>query len=464
LKQKLVKTIKVKHSDEAATSWGGASLAERLSLRLGLWDRLERSLPERSGQYDWLTVIKSGVYGLLTGARGTYASEAVRGDDSLQRFLSLPGAPEEATFWRCLDGLGGASVGEALAQGQLDWTRRILGGAKRPDLLHEGFFPLFGDGTILEGSLRREGTKFPKDKKPGLLWTTLFAGPLLACQELAPVGRGEQAALRSMFAETMEKVVEPLGLADQALAILDSLHGDGPTLDELERLELRYVVGANKLAQTAAVLSAQPEALWQSTGARTRLGWSASAVCMAWIQCADWPRKRLLVGRRWVRAGEFVPNYSGVLTNLGEADVAGMMKKRPMSFAEAVWRLYDHKAGCENYFKDLLDDLGLHNPPCQQRRRNAGFYALGALAHTLGRGVDLIGGRCPERGKPTRQDGAKRKQPKPKRMRLWRLRRTLFAIPARIERRARTATAILLGLSPALRETFDLYWTNICRC
>lgn len=463
LKQKLVKTIKVKHSDEAATSWGGASLAERLALRLGLWDRLDRSLPDRSGQYDWLTVIKSGVYGLLTGARGTYASEAVRGDASLQRFLSLTGAPEEATFWRCLEGLG-AAVGEALAQAQFDWTRRMLRGAKRPDLLYEGFFPLFGDGTILEGSLRREGTKFPKDKKPGLLWTTLFAGPLLACQELAPQGRGEQAALRPMFGETMDKVVKPLGLAHRALALLDSLHGDGPTLDELERLGLHYVVGANKLTQTAAVLAAQPEALWQGTGARPKLGWSDSAVCTAWIQCADWPQKRLLVGRRWMRSGQFVPHYSGALTNLSEADVADIMKKRKMSFAESVWRLYDHKAGCETYFKDLLDDLGLHHPPCQERQRNAGFYALGALAHTLGRGVDLIGGRCPERAKPTRLDGAKRKRPKPKRMRLWRLRRILFAIPARIARRSRTAMIETLGLSPALRKTFDLYWSNICRC
>lgn len=464
LKQKLVKSIKVKHCAEAATSWGGASLAERLALRLGLWQRLDASLPERGGQYDWLTVIKSGIYGLLTGARGTYASEAVRGDESLQRLLGLSGSPEEATFWRCLGGLGGAEVGESLAQGQFDWTQRILSRVTRRELLYEGFFPLFGDGTILEGSLRREGTKFHKEKKPGLLWTTLFAGPLLACQELAPQGRGEQAALRSMFAETLEKVVEPLGFADRALALLDSLHGDGPTLSELERLKLYYVVGANKLAQTAAVLASQPEALWQSTGARKSLGWSDSAVCTAWIQCEGWPEKRLLVGRRWVRDGEFVPNYSGVLTNLSEAGVEGIMKKHKKSFAEAIWRLYDYKAGCENYFKDLLDDLGLHHPPCQEHRRNAGFYALGALAHTLGRAVDLIGGRCSQRGKRVRQDGAKRKRPKPKRMRLWRLRRQLFAIPARIVRRARTATVELLGLNPVLRQQFDLYWANIRRC
>jgi hypothetical protein len=464
LKQKLVKSIKVKHCDDAATSWGGASLAERLGLRLGLWRRLDQSLPERNGRYDWLTVIKSGVYGLLTGARGTYAAEAVRGDDSLQRLVSVSGAPEEATFWRCLAGLGSVRLGESLAQAQFDWTRRILERARRSDLLYEGFFPLFGDGTILEGSRRREGTKFPKDKKPGLLWTTLFAGPLVACQELAPKGRGEQSALRSMFAETMEKVVEPLGFAGRALALLDSLHGDGPTLKELERLDLLYVVGANKLAQSAAILATHPEEVWQSTGPRKSLGWSDSAVCTAWIQCQGWETKRLLVGRRWVRQGEFIHNYSGVLTNLSEADVGAIMRKRGKSFAEVIWALYDHKSGCETYYKDLLEDLGLHHPPCQEHRRNAGFYALGALAHTLGRGVDLIGGRCAERAQHARKDGAPRKRPKPRRMRLWRLRRELFALPARILRRARTATVQLLGLSDAVREKFDIYWSNICRC
>ena len=96
-----------------------------------------------------------------------------------------------------------------------------------------------------------------------------------------------------------------------------------------------------------------------------------------------------------MREGEFIYNYSGVMTNLSQDDVAAIMRKRKASFAEAIWRLYDYKAACETYFKDLLDDLGLHHPPCQQHVRNAGFYALGALAHTLGRAVDLIGDIAP---------------------------------------------------------------------
>ena len=40
---------------------------------------------------------------------------------------------------------------------------------------------------------------------------------------------------------------------------MDSLHGDGPTLDRLEAHGLRYVVGANKLSETERILSEQPE-------------------------------------------------------------------------------------------------------------------------------------------------------------------------------------------------------------
>lgn len=463
LKQKLVKGIKVKHSAESGTSWGGSALVERLSLRLGLWDRLSGSLGDRSGRFDWLTIVKSSIHGLLAGARGTFSTELVRRDESLQKLLGVDGAPEEVTFWRSLEGLGTAERVESLVESQFDWTRRVLARCSRKSLLFEGFFPLFGDGTILEGSRRREGTKFHKDKKPGLLWTTLFAGPFVACQELAAKGRGEQASLRAMLSETVEKVLVPLRFRRRALLLADSLHGDGPTLDKVESEKLRYVVGANKLERTALTLSSQPESAWQSTGPRVDLGWADSGVCQCWLQCEEWKEKRLLVGRRWRRDGEFLWNHSGVLTNLTEADVAHMTK-RGLSFAETVWRLYDHKAGCENYFKELLDDLGLHHPPCRQHVRNAGFYALGALAHTLGRAVDLIGGRNPERGSTKRLDGAPRKRPKPKRMRLWRVRCQFLATPARIVRHARVATVTTLGLSQAQRDTFDRYWLQISRC
>jgi hypothetical protein len=103
------------------------------------------------------------VHGLLSGSRGTYAAEPLREDKTLLGLLSLANAPEEATVWRALKGLGEFQDSGKLAGIQLNWTRRILNRASRRDLLYEGFIPVFADGTLLEGSGRREGTKYIKE-------------------------------------------------------------------------------------------------------------------------------------------------------------------------------------------------------------------------------------------------------------------------------------------------------------
>ena len=106
------------------------------------------------------------------------------------------------------------------------------------------------------------------------------------------------------------------------------------------------------------------------------------------------------------------------------------MLRRLMDDGAAPSLDYDFKGSREDLFKDLLADLNLHHPPCQELRRNRGFYALAALAHTLARAVDILGGRSPERGRTVRQDGRPRRRPTPRRMRVWRFCRRLIAVPA----------------------------------
>jgi hypothetical protein len=463
LQPKPAHTIKLEFSHENTTALGGLALCERLASRLGLWKTVGGALPRRQGQYDWPSIVKSLVHGLLSGSRGTWAAQDLREDKALLGLLGLTGAPEEATVWRALEQLGEFDASGRLARIQNIWTRRILSRAPRRDLLHNGFVPVFGDGTLLEGSGRREGTKYIEGKGAGLLWNTVFVGPLIASQRLARAGEGEQACVRAMLPPVIDQVLRPLKLHKKALALLDSLHGDDPTLDGIEQLKLHYIVGANKLAETDATLQRQPDAVWESTGANRRLGWADSAVCTCWIQCRDWPRKRLLVGRRWRREGEFLCNYAGVITDLAPEHVAHLMA-RGLSFARAIWRLYDAKAGLETQYKDALIDLGLHRPPCREHVRNAGFYAVATLAHTLGVAVDLIGGRSSQRGSWRRTDGGRRKRATPRRMRLWRLRRRLLALPVRVATHARTLRVTLLGLSAATRDLFERYWGHICRC
>ena len=49
-------------------------------------------------------------------------------------------------------------------------------------------------------------------------------------------------------------------------------------------------------------------------------------------------------------------------------------------------------------------------------------------------------------------------------MRLWRVRRTLFALPARVTLHARQATIILLGVGSSGEAMFTRYWSAVCRC
>lgn len=462
LQQSTPHTIKLEFGEEPVTAFGGLVLIERLAARLGLWRTLEGMLPARRGHYGWGELIKGLVAGLLSGGTGTWAAEEVRQDAPLLGLLGLGRAAEEATVWRALGEL--ALELEPLQKIQAIWTRRILSRARRPDLLVEGFVPLFGDGTLLEGSRRREGTKFIQDKGWGLLWAALWVGPLLAAQRLAPAGEGEITSVRELLGSVRRQLLKPLGLAKCALALLDSLHANEGTLGLLERERLHYVVGANGLAATAKTLEEQPECVWEQTGAQGARGWADSGVCVCWLQCAQWEHKRLLVGRRWRAHGEFLWQYAGVVTDLEERDVAHMTSAHGLSFARAIWRLYDLKGGLETQFKDALSDLDLHHPPCQEHARNAAFYGIGALAHTLGVGLELLGRPAPAAAtKAVGRSGARQRRP-PRRMRLWRVRRTLLAVPARVMRHARQLVVRVLGVSERRRRQLEGYFGALARC
>jgi hypothetical protein len=463
LQQKTTHTIKIDFADEPVTSFGGLTLVERMAQRLGLWSTLAGTLPERQGDYDWTACVKGVVAGLLSGGHGTYAAQCVREDAALLGLLDLKGVPEEATVWRSLAQLGQYQADGRLPRVQAVAARRTLEKMDRPSLLFEGFARVFADGSLLEGSRRREGTKYIKEKGSGLMWSAVFVGPVLAAQRLSAKGEGEQSAVRAMLPEVRERILKPLHLEKKVLVLMDSLHGDDPTLAEVEAMRLHYIVGANKLVETAKTLAGQPELVWEDTGANAALGWSESGVCECWIMCEDWPKKRALYGRRWKREGEMIWNYSGVMSDLRQKDVTGMLG-RGLSFARAIWRLYDSKAGMETLFCDGLSDLGLHHPPCQGHERNAGFYAAASLAWVLGTAVDAIGGRGGDRGSTVRRDGEARKRALPSRMRFWRLRRELFALPGRVARHGHELKVQLLGVCERVQNLFTQYFENICRC
>jgi hypothetical protein len=441
--------------DEAITAWGGLALVESLAHRTGLWSQARRRLPRRTrteAGYDSTTVLASMIHGLLSGSRGTYAAEPLRQDEALRRLVGLEaGAPEEATVWRALGQWAERDGATALGDLQRRLCRRLIAQTPMAAMRVEGFTPLFLDGTWLEvgRDSQFEGAKF-FDGAAKLMLSTLWVGPYLAAQSFAVEGQGEMTASLGLIDAVWRQVVAPAKLKASALFLIDALYGNQTALADIEaRKEARYVAGAGGLAGVETTAAEQPETQWRRAAHADPKAWPESAWCVHGFMAADWPAPRTVVTHRWRPEGEMFFHYASVLTNLTPDDprLIEMMRRCKIGFAEAVGRLYDRKGAMENQFKDALIDLGLHHPPCRELARNEVFYAVAALALDLAVGVRRIAMRGAE--------GA---------MRLWRLRREFFAVPARVARHARQMQARLYSTSNRLRSSFESAMARLACC
>ncbi len=442
-------------ADSAVTAWGGLALAERLAHRTRLWSEARVRLPARTrtgAGYESSAVLASMIHGLLSGSRGTYAAEPLREDETLARLVGLEqGVPEEATVWRALGQWAENDGVESFGRLQRRQCRGLIGKTPIRAMRFGGFTPVFVDGTWLEVGRR---TKFEAVKvfngAAKLILSTMWVGPYLAAQRFAAKGQGEMTAAMDLVDPVWNEVITPAGLNNAVLFLADALYGNDTALKKFEACEgARYVVGAGGLADVERVASEQPEVQWEDTGADPRRGWAESALCVHIFQGRDWDRVRTVVTRRFRPEGEMFFRYGSVLTNLepGEARLVKLMRAEKIGFAQAVWRLYDHKQAMENQFKDALIDMGLHHPPCRELARNEIFYAIGALALNLSVGVRRI-------GLAGRQST----------MRLWRLRRVFFAIPARVAHHARQMQAQLYSTSNRLRSSFSAALDRLAAC
>lgn len=445
--------------NQQASSFAGLSLVERFASRLAVWTYAEKKLSERRGIYDRLDLVKSAVAGFLSGARGSLLIDAVRQDDALLRDMGIEQLPGEKVFCEDLNRFGSGGVLNAMHRIISFSVRKILKRIEPEDIqIKHGFIPLFGDGSLLEGSKRREGTKYIKEKGLGLMWGVWMLGPMVVSQHLCADGEGEKSALMNSLEDVLSHAVLPLHWRSRVLVMMDSLHGDGPTLERLEQERLRYVIGANKLTEVKERLQDQPEDVWTEVPETQRTkGYIEEQTCTAYVQCESWEKKRTVFGKRFRRDGDLVWNYTGIFCNIPSARI-GCQQQTEQSYSLKIWKLYSLKMGMEDRLKDLLLDLAGHKPPCQELEKNRGYYALLTLAHNLARGIDLVCG-APKRRK-LRQKGNRAHA----RMRISTLRRHLFALPGFITVHARKATIRLIGGGRANLDWFEDYWRSISHC
>jgi hypothetical protein len=269
--------------------------------------------------------------------------------------------------------------------------------------------------------------------------------------DFALKGEGEETVARRLIEDGVRDVLAPEGLMDKILFLLDSLYGDGPTLDQLESYgeAAAYIVGVMGLKEAQRLMGEASECAWRDTGAQAGRGWSESGVATMWLQCAEWPVKRQMVCRRWKNEGEMIWNYAGVVTRLTSLDrrVKNLMSQASLGFEEAIWHLYSHKQGMENQWKDLLSDMGLHHPPCAKAEVNAVFYALAGAGYNL----SVAARRFGLSGSASR-------------MRLWRFRREVLALAGYAVHHARTVVMRLVDARDRLVEQLLAAMGRIARC
>jgi hypothetical protein len=258
-KQARVVNVDSRPPERAVTSVGGLCLAEALAARLGLWTHCRRALPPRrdpSQGFETTAAVAALVHGMLAGGEGFCATEPMRGDAPLLEILGLERAPssetvEEVVKFLAEHGHGHAALGEIT-----EWlAAKMLARTRRTDLLDTGFVFVFSDGTLLETEGKtKEAIKVIGGVR-GQLAAGLFIGPYLVASDFAREATGEQTLVRDFVTGAAARVLRSTRLVKSALFVLDSLHGDGPTLDLLESKALwgsHFIVGAGKLAAAGA--------------------------------------------------------------------------------------------------------------------------------------------------------------------------------------------------------------------
>ena len=459
MQARVVKAEKASENERNATAKGGLVLIQALARKLHVWSDGRKLLPKRKDPnqgFELIPVIASLVFGLLSGGKGFVAAEPLREDGPLLKLIGVKRAPCAKTVENVIKYLGQETAGagiKSLTSLLHRFVRRALDRSKIVDLRScFGFVPVWTDGTLLEVAGKCFDSIKYKDSQRGQMCVGAFVGPWLTGIDFCGEGKGEgeETYGRRLLDEMIVNVLRPKKLMKHALILLDSLYGDGPTLDRLEdyRDKPWYIVGVQKLDEAVRVMNDMPEVQWRDTGAQPRYGWSASSIGQAWLQCQQWPQKRLMVCRRWKKEGEMIWNYAAVVTNLSEKQrqVARLMKDRNLCFEETIWLLYGHKQAMENQWKDLLADMGLHHPPCAKAQVNAIFYAIAGLAYNLSVGVRrlaLEGSNC--------------------RMRLWRLRRDVFDLCSRAIEHGGTVTMRFIDARDSLIEQILIAMGRIAR-
>lgn len=335
--------LEIAYTDKPVSGWGGMVTLVRFFDRLGLRELLRRALPDgrtSPNQIPVVDIVLAFLTSVLTGGSRFAHVDRLRADTVVAAILGIRRMPSAMTVTRYFGGFVRSQV-EHLSEVLWHLTRSRLGSSELGSVLDL-------DSTVFERYGQQEGSlKGHNPKKHGRpshhpIFAMLAEAKVVVHAWLRSGNTGTARGVCAFLAETIARLRDGFRLyalrADSGFFVTEFL-------DDLEARRLPYAIAVRMTPHVKRSVIAVKN--W------TRFAPGLECSEMNY-QAPGWsaPRRMVLIreellerpdakGRRLID----VPGYTfhAVVTTL------------PQSPIEA-WRFYNHRAECENRFKELKED------------------------------------------------------------------------------------------------------------
>ena len=231
----------------------------------------------------------------------------------------------------------------------------------------------FFDDTQIEvtGKKFEEATtNYNGDRALG--WQTLWRGPLiLECELGGQRDVGESFATFCQNSSHLRETGQHYLYADSGSSAGHDLHH---AQDHFTRHSISYNKWTSPLDRIAAAL---PENTWGEASLEHWRGGQKHLVSYNWLkhQPEGCTSPRLYAALRHKREDDMFWQYCYIEVETGRGSTPAQSK--------AAFERHRLKGECERRFSEILNDMGLHRPPCQKLGANDAWYTLGAIAYNL---------------------------------------------------------------------------------
>ena len=400
-------------NSEQASAHGGQVLVEALCQRFDLWRRLRQCqhLDPRVHKDQGFApeaVVAQLLFTLTSGGVSLADAERLGRDRVLLDLLGLDKGADQTTLGQWLRAQSQESVLE-LQRINWDLVKWLLQEVKPGRYRRAGCLDVFFDDTELEVTGQHfEAARINYEGNRALSLQTLWVGPFWLDGIL------DGAADPSQHLAALLGQHQAVWSEQKSHLFVDSASSAAKYLQVIE--EAHFTSWSVSYNKWTAVLDRQAEAMPETA-------WSVPVLGAKTIEQSLWQRHQpgeaqhpyefATVRRKEV--GELLWRYGHVACAQGEGSSAQLALER-----------HQLKGGLEQRFSEVLSDLDLHHPPCQELIANQAFYAITMLAYNLLIGLKLL--EMPD------EDQA---------MRVRSIIRYLLTVPVTVSRHARYVTATI---------------------